>query len=210
MIAAISVHADLIAQGVNADLMDVGVAVDPVQVDVLVLELVDVSATEIVLERNAEMTVVTLEIFVISVVPIKFVEVTSDVPEPAHPTAEILMEQPEFVVTMDASDLAVNVFQFQDKISDAEMDNVPAVLNVMLTPVVLMDVEELVELVLATLNASTEPVSILVKDAAETVFAKHLWARLSAVATLTVMAAVSTQDVRPISEKLRLIVSKIV
>jgi len=146
--------------------------VEPAHLDEHVLELVNVSVTETVSERNVEMTVVTLETFVTSVVLLKSVEVTFNVLVSVHPTAEILMDPKEFVVTMDVSDLVVNVLELKVKISDAETDNVSVALNVMFTPVGLMVAEELVELVLVMLNVSMELVSIPLQVAVETVFAK--------------------------------------
>jgi len=146
--------------------------VEPAHLDEHVLELVNVSVTETVSERNVEMTVVTLETFVTSVVLLKSVEVTFNVLVSVHPTAEILMDPKEFVVTMDVSDLVVNVLELKVKISDAETDNVSVALNVMFTPVGLMVAEELVELVLVMLNVSMELVSIPLQVAVETVFDK--------------------------------------
>lgn len=167
----ISAHADLTVQDVNAALMDAGEPVETVQLVVHVPEQESASVTEIVLERNVEMTDVTLAISVTFVVPNKSVELTSDVLELVHPTAETPMEPKEFVVTMDASVHAENVLKFQDKTSDAEMVNVYADLNVMLTPVDLTVVGELVAHVKEMLNVLMEPVFTQSKDAVETVSA---------------------------------------
>jgi hypothetical protein len=167
-----SVHANPTVQVVSADLMDAGVVVVPAHLAVHAQELEDAFATEIVLERNVEMTVVTLETFATSVVPLKFVELTSDVPEHALPTAEIPMDPREFVVTTVASDLVVNVLKFKDKTFAADMVNVSVVLNVMLSLAVLTAVEEVVELVLPALLALMDLVSMLLKDVVEMVFAR--------------------------------------
>lgn len=166
-----SAHADLTVLDVNAVPM---AAVDPVEHAHLVEhvpELEDVSVTETVSERNVEMMAATLEIFVTSVHHLKFVELTSDVLEPVHPTAVTLTEPKEFVVTTDVSDLVENVLQYQDRTSDAEMDNAFAVLNVITFNVVLMVVEEIVVLAQVMLLVSTELVLTQFWDAVEMVSA---------------------------------------
>jgi hypothetical protein len=167
----ISAHADLTVQDVNAALTDAGEPVETAQLVVHVPEQESASVTEIVLERNAEMTDVTLEISVTFVVPNKSVELTLDVLEHAHLTAETPMVPKEFVVTTDALVLAENVLKFQDKTSDAEMVNVYADLNVMLTRVDPTDADQLVEHVKEMLNVLTEPVFTQSKVAVEMVFA---------------------------------------
>lgn len=170
----ISVHADLTVQDVNVVLTDAGELVETVQLAEPVLELENACVTEIVSERNAEMTVATLETSVTSVDPNKFVVLTSDVLELVPPIAETPMEPKEFVVTTDASAHAENVLKSQDKTSDAEMDNVSADLNVMLIHADQMDVEEPVDHVKEMLNASTELVSTQFRDVVEMVSARHL------------------------------------
>lgn len=167
-------HADLIVQDVNAVQMVAEELVEPVQQEEHVLVLEGANATEIVLERNVEMMDATLEMSATTVVLVKFVVLTSDVPEPAHQTAEILMELKESVVMMDVLDLVASVPQFRDKTFDAEMGNASADLNVIISNVVLMDVAETVEPALVMLHASTVLVSILFLDVVEMVFAKLL------------------------------------
>jgi len=167
-----SVHADLTVPDESVVLMDVGVLVEPVQLEGHVLALDTVSVTEIVLARNAEMTVVTLEISVTFAEPIKSVVVTSCVLEPVLPTAVILTEVKEYVETMVVSDHVESVLLSLDKISDAETVNVRVVLNVMSTLVDLMDVEEIADPVPVTANVSMELVCSLVWVAVVMVFAK--------------------------------------
>jgi len=152
-------HADLTVPDVNVVLMDVEVLVVLALLEELVQELENVCVTETVSERNVEMTVVTLVISVISVDLLKFVVLTSDVLEPVHPTAETLMDPKEFVVTTDASVLAVNVLKLLDKTTDAETDNVFANPNVTSTLVDLMVAVEPVDPVPEMLHVSTELVS---------------------------------------------------
>jgi hypothetical protein len=169
-----SVPADLTVQDVNVVLMDVEEVVELVPLAAHAQVPENVSVTETVLERNVEMTVVTPEIFVTSVVLLKSVELTSDALELVPPTAVTATEHNEFVVTMDVSVLVENVLPFQDKISDAETDNVSAVLNVTISNAVLMDAEEIVEPVQVMPLALTDLVSTQFWDAAVMVFANPL------------------------------------
>lgn len=165
-------HADLTVLDVNVVLMDVEELAEVALLEEHVLELENVCVTETVSERNVEMTDVTLVTSVISVDLLKSVVLTSDVLESVHPTAETPMVPKEFVVTMDASVLAVNVLRLLVKTFDAEMDNVSANPNVTSTPVDLMVAVEPVEPVPVMLLVSTELVSTQFWVAVEMVSAK--------------------------------------
>jgi len=165
----ISVLADPTVQDVNVVLTDVAEVVETVLLVGHVLEQEDVSATEIVLARNAGMTVVTPEISVISVVLLKSVELISDVLEHAPLTAVTPTDPSDSVVMMVVSGRAENVPPFQDRISDAETDCVSADLNVTISNVVLMVAEETVELVPEMPPVSMEVVSTPFWDVVEMV-----------------------------------------
>lgn len=204
------VLADPTVQDVSVVLMDVGEAVEPVHPAEHVLELEDVSVTETVSERNAEMMVVILEMSVTSVELLKFVGLTSDVLEFVPLTAETQTEPSEFAVTMDVLVLAENVLQFRVKIFDAEMDSVSADPNVTTSNVVLMVAEETVEHVPVMLPASTEHVFSQLWAAVEMVYAKLLLMRQLAAATPIVGDVVLMESVKRNSERPNPTVSKIV